>query len=157
MKHSTDLIVEAEAGAVGDVLADLATYPHWNDVVRTAISSETNDSMSSPAWITTLEARVGVFARSKQLRFIRALDEPTDGGGRRIRFDRYETDGRQHAAWTMHASVEPATANGGTERSAVTLQLAYDGGLWTSALDPVLGAAIERATRRLAEYVASRS
>jgi hypothetical protein len=68
-----------------------------------------------------------------------------------IRFERAERDGRTHAAWVMDALLSPV--EDGTQ---VSLTLHYDGGLWTGALDPVLGAAIERATRRLPEHLASR-
>ena len=102
-------------------------------------------------WSTTLRAQVGPFARSKQLRLVRTLDQHTSDGGRRIRFERREHDQRNHAEWVMDAEVVPLEG-----RSAVTLRLAYSGGLYTSVLDPILGAAIDRATRRLPEYVEQR-
>lgn len=155
MKHSsdvllrTDAVVDTDAQTLIDVLADLSTYPHWNELVSAASSAEAHEGDPGPAWSTTLRAQVGPFARSKQLRFVR--DDSGDDT-HHIRFVRREQDGREHAAWTMEAEVE---AVGPT--SLVTLTLRYDGGLWIPALGGILGGAIDRATDGLPAYLESRS
>ncbi len=146
MKHSSELLVQADPAVMMDVLADLATYPLWNDLVSNAEPTEAADGDAGPAWLTTLRAQVGPFARSKQLRFVR--DRSTESS---VRFIRHEVDGRDHAQWTMEADV--ANVDGA---SAVTLGLSYDGGLWIPALGGVLSSAIERATERLPAYLEQR-
>ena len=149
MKHSANLLVEAEDDVVGNVLADLGTYPHWNDLVQVADPAQ--DDGDGPAWTTTLRAQVGPLARSKQLRFVRTTDETQPDGSRHILFERIELDGREHAAWVMEVSTQRAEA----QSTRVTLTLSCSGGLWIPALGNVLGSAIERATTRLPSYVAS--
>jgi len=154
VKHSTNLLIEASSDVVGNVLADLGTYPHWNDLVQAAeLTSGTANTENSPSWKTTLRAQVGPLARSKQLRFVRTVDETDAAAVRTIRFVRQELDGREHAAWVMETVIEPD----GTTSSHVTLGLSYSGGLWMPALGNVLGGAIERATAKLPAYVASLS
>lgn len=150
MKHSANLLVNSPSGIVGDVLADLATYPRWNDLVQDASPVEVPDGELS-AWTTTLRAQIGPLARSKQLRFVRTVDDVADDGSRRVRFERQEVDRREHAEWVMETTVRPRDA----KQSVVTLELCYGGGLWVPALEGALGTAIERATSRLASYVAS--
>ena len=148
MKQTANLQVGASASMVSDVLADLGTYPHWNDLVQEATPTEPSDER--PAWITTLRAQVGPLARSKQLRFVRTVDK-TDADMRQIRFERMELDGREHAAWVMETSVRAS----GPDSCEVSLELSYSGGLWMPALGNVLGGAIERSTSRLPAYVDS--
>lgn len=150
MKHSSELIVRADPNKVAEVLADLSTYPSWNDLVSEAEPVEPDDGDAGPAWRTTLRAQVGPFARSKQLRFVREFNE-THEDHSSVRFIRREVDGRTHAAWTMEAEVEPVASI-----SSVTLSLAYDGGLWIPALNNVLHSAIAKATDRLPAYVEQR-
>ena len=150
MKHSSELIVQADPSKVAEVLADLATYPEWNDLVSSAELIEASNGDPGPAWRTTLRAQVGPFSRSKQLRFVRDRSEEHDDHAS-VRFIRREVDGRDHAAWTMEAEVEPVASI-----SAVTLTLSYSGGLWIPALGSVLHSAIERATERLPAYMEQR-
>lgn len=160
MKHSSDLDVDAPAATVVEALADLSTYPEWNDLVSQATPAAFLDGDPGPAWLTTLRAQVGPFARSKQLRLVR--DDSTNNGGSWARmepsdspvqlcFVRREQDDRSHAQWNMRALVTPAG-----QRSQVTLELSYDGGLWVPALGSILGGAIDRATERLPSYLESR-
>jgi hypothetical protein len=147
VEHRTRLHLEAGPAKVGPVLADLSTYPEWNDLVATAVPDDLADQDTGPVWSITLRARVGPFARSKQLRMVRVhLDDES------VRFERRERDGRTHASWVMEAEVTPAGSVGTT----VELILRYDGGLWTSALDGILRAAIERAATRLPSYLDQR-
>jgi hypothetical protein len=147
VKHSTDLVVEADSAAVIAVLADLSTYPLWNDLVTSAVTTESHVDDRGPAWSTTLRAQIGPLARSKQLRFVQShLD--TAATKKSVRFVRREIDERHHADWIMEAAVSEAGAS-----SKVTLSLAYDGGLWVPALGAVLSGAIDRATSRLPTYL----
>lgn len=158
MKHSSELVVDADARIVVDALGDLSTYPEWNDLVSRAEPSEAHPGDPGPAWFTTLRAQVGPFSRSKQLRFVR--DQPVDdledasasplipGSVHTIGFNRLEVDGRDHARWTMEATVQPVGLT-----SKITLTLTYDGGLWVPALGLVLTSAIDRATKRLPSYL----
>ena len=153
MKHSSELAVQTDPTTVGAVLSDLGTYPHWNDLVHEAVTADAAPDDVGPAWLTTLRAQVGPFARAKQLRFVRVLDETVDDV-HRTRFERREVDGREHANWIMEAEVRPGST---PDSSTVTLILTYEGGLWVPALGSILGSAIERATTRLPDYVASQS
>lgn len=160
MKHSSDLAVDAPAATVVEALEDLSTYPEWNDLVSHATPTTCLDGDLGPAWLTTLRAQVGPFARSKQLRLVRddsakndavQLNPDPSGDTVQILFVRREQDGRSHAQWNMQALVTPDG-----ERSRVTLELSYDGGLWVPALGSILGGAIDRATDRLPSYLESR-
>lgn len=153
MKLTSDLLVDAPPAAVVDVLADLSTYPAWNDLVSSAEPLEQLADDAGPVWRTTLTAKVGPFARSKQLRFVRsALNTDDETSVTTISFSRSEDDDRSHASWTMECSISPEDSS-----SRVQLTLAYDGGLWVPALGSVLDGAIERSTRRLPSYVQERS
>ena len=153
MKHSSDLEVEADAETIVETLSDLSTYPLWNDLVSAASATPAIDGDEGPAWLTTLRAQVGPFARSKQLRFVRDdhLVAPEIDGWL-IRFVRREADERTHASWTMDVQVTDLAG----PMSAVTLTLSYDGGLWVPALGAILGGAIDRATVRLPAYLETR-
>ena len=74
-----------------------------------------------PAWRVELRARIGPFARSKQLRMVRTEFEP----GRRVRFERVQDDERDHAEWILTATVDEA--EGG---ATLTTGLTYTGRLW---------------------------
>lgn len=152
VRHNTTILVAASPKLVGEVLADLSTHVEWNDVVAEAVPAATGSLSGQPAWITTLRANVGPFARSKKLRMARTENQIDTGGVRRITFERREVDGRDHADWIMRVGVSP---DGGG--SSVDLALEYTGGLWVGALDPVLRAAIDRATAKLPAYLESRT
>lgn len=137
-----------------DVVADLETYPHWLDVVDSVDRTDGDD-----AWIVTLRARVGPFARSKRLRMVR-IDQPAAqgseqaGGTKSVRFERQEVDGKEHSAWDLAANVSDLGSDAaGDAKSTVELDLKYDGGMWSGMLDGVLDAAADRATAKLQDYV----
>lgn len=137
-----------------DVVSDLETYPHWLDVVDSVDRVDAED-----AWIVTLRARVGPFARSKRLRMVRVEQagegsEPNDKASRSVRFERREVDGKKHSAWDLAANVSgPGPEASGDTRSTVELDLQYDGAMWSGMLDGVLDAAADRATAKLQDYV----
>lgn len=151
MHKAFSAITDASPEDLFAVVSDLETYPHWLDVVDAVERIDDQD-----AWIVTLRARVGPFARSKRLRMVRTVltdgsAEP-DGSTRSVRFERAETDGKDHSAWTLAADVSPTDAEDG--RSAVVLDLQYEGAMWSGMLDGVLDAAADRATKKLQSYVA---
>ncbi len=130
-----------------DIVADLSTYQHWLSLVHRVEPADASDDDAGPAWWVTLRAKVGPFARNKRLRMVRTqFDAPSH-----VRFERNETDGKEHSAWVMAAAVS-ATEN---EHSLVAVTLRYDGQLWNGALESVLGSAIDGAVRGLSDYVAT--
>ena len=135
MQTTVELLIPDATSA--DLFAQVATldrYPAWMRLVHRV--DELPLDAGRPAWLVELRARVGPFARSKQLRMVRTAFEP----GRFARFERDQDDGRQHAAWTLAATVEPA--EGGAR---LTMDLAYSGNLWASAvLERVLDDEIRR-------------
>ncbi len=150
-------VTDASPDDLFEVVSDLETYPHWLDVVDSVERTDDPD-----AWIVTLRARVGPFARSKRLRMVRTVltAAPSDQGEAKssVRFERSETDGKQHSAWTLAADVAPVdsgvdTSGGG--QSEVTLDLQYEGAMWSGMLDGVLDAAADRASKKLQSYVAA--
>ncbi len=147
MRTSESVSVPAPPDAVFPFIVDLATYPSWLGLVHAATPDA---STGAPAWLVELRARVGPFARSKQLRMERT--ERVDG--ELAVFERAEVDGREHARWTLRAELAP-TADGGT---LVTMHLAYDGRLWTAGLlERVLDEEIRRGRVGLVEAVSGGS
>lgn len=131
------------------VVGDLATYPGWLDLVRSATPAaparaERDEADDRPAWDVELRGRVGPLARSKRLRMVRTR---LDGEG--ATFERAEALDGSHAAWTLVADVEPAG-----DGSRLTMRLHYGGSLWGPVLDRVLADAVARARQRLPGVVA---
>ena len=138
--------VEAQAAPerLFPIVADLGRYPELLDIVHRVEPAEPGPD-GRPAWLVTLRAKLGPFARSKRLRMVRTeLDEPY-----RVRFERAELDGRDHSSWVLEAQVEPAATASPSQRSAVTMALAYGGTLWTSALEGLLRDQVTDAVARL--------
>jgi len=119
-------------------LADLSTYPEWLMLVAAAEPDGDN------TWTITLRARLGPLARSKRLRMVRtAVDETS------VRFERNETDGRDHAEWILTAGLEPL----GHNSCEVKVHLHYGGALWTAPLEIVLASFEGTAADRLSTYL----
>ena len=135
-----------EGAAAPDVFAHVATldrYPAWMRLVHRVDPSEPDDGR--PTWRVELRARIGPFARSKQLRMVRTEYEPDH----HARFDRVQDDDREHAEWTLEATVDEA--DGG---AALTTALTYTGRLWGSAaLQRVLDEEIRRGKVALRDLV----
>lgn len=147
MHQTVTAPVAATPDRVATIIGDLATYPHWLDLV-TAAAPVAGDN-DPPAWLVTIRAKVGPFARSKKLRMVRTIDDHNDGRTH-YRFERQELDDRSHSAWTLDASV--VSDSGGPGNSTVTMDLRYDGGLWTTPLEPILGSFIAGAGPDLEAY-----
>ena len=117
------LIPDAAADSLFAQVATLDRYPAWMRLVHRVEELAPDDGRK--AWRVQLRARVGPFARSKQLRMVRTAFEP----GRMARFERIEDDDRDHAAWILAATV--AAAEGG---ATVVTDLTYSGSLWGSGV-----------------------
>ncbi len=144
MERTATTVTSADAADLFAIVADLATYPDWMDLVTRTEPAEAHPGDAGPAWLVTLRARVGPFARSKRLRMVRSQHDPSD----RVRFERCEVDGRHHSSWVLDATVADVPAG-----SQVTMRLRYDGSLWSGLLDAVLGSQIETAIPRLQGHV----
>lgn len=136
------------AGALFTWVGDLARYPDWLDIVRSATPlprpapGDPPPPESAPAWDVVLQARIGPLRRSKRLRMARTGVQD----GRWARFERREDDGREHACWSLEARLDPE--GGGTR---LVMDLRYDGALWSPPLELLLHNQIERSKPRLAE------
>ena len=137
------LIADARPEDLFEQVASLDRYPAWMRLVHRVEPLEPDDGR--PAWRVELRARVGPFARSKQLRMVRTELEP----GRRVRFERIQDDERDHAEWILMATVAPA--EGG---ASVVTELTYSGNLWgSSVLQRALDDEIRRGKDALARLV----
>ena len=142
-----DLTVELDTPYPPEVVfpwvAELDRYPAWLEIVPRAVPDQ---QAPTPSWQVDLRGRLGPLARRKRLRMARTdLDEP-----HRVRFERAELDGRQHAAWTLEAAVEP-TAEG----SRLTMGLHYGGSLFAPVLERLLAEEVDRSRQRLLDLLAS--
>jgi hypothetical protein len=121
---SVDIVIEGASTAdVWEHIALLDHYPPWMRLVHRVQPLATDEGR--PAWWVELRARVGPFARSKQLRMVRVAVEPE----RSVRFERIQPDERDHANWILAARLD--ATNGGTR---LTMDLSYTGDLWTGGL-----------------------
>ena len=144
MQTTASLFIDgASAGDVFEQLATLDRYPAWMRLVHRVDALAPDEGR--PAWRVELRARVGPFARSKQLRMVRTIHEPPH----RVRFERVQDDDRDHAAWILGATVEDA--DGG---ALVVTELTYSGKLWgSSVLERVLEDEIRRGKEALTGLV----
>lgn len=146
MEHSETVDLRRAPDVVWPFIADLTAYPGWLRFVHRAGVADVADPDGRAAWNVELRARVGPFARSKQLRMVRVREVEN----RAARFERVELDGRDHANWILDAALEPLDG----ERSRLTMQLSYDGQLWTGGLlDRVLRDEIAKARESLDQAV----
>jgi Polyketide cyclase / dehydrase and lipid transport len=144
-------VISSETSATPEKLFvamnDLGTYSEWMSLIDTCEPTAAVDDDLGPAWVVTLKAKVGPFARSKRLRMVRVESVANE----RVRYERNETDGKQHSDWVMEAEIESRPKNA----SAVTVELTYSGGLWSGPLDVVLGTQVDDARERLRAYLES--
>lgn len=135
--------VEADPSVTIAALADLSVYSHWLTLVSAA---EPIDDAEPPTWNVTIKAQLGPLARSKRLRMARTELEEA-----RVKFERAEVDGRNHAEWILEAFVVPsATIDGGSD---VLVHLYYGGALWSMPLELVLATFEGTAGARLDTYL----
>jgi len=154
MKTTITAVIDgATTSSLFEQVATLERYPAWMRLVHRAAPLEPDDGRL--AWWVELRAKIGPFARSKQLRMVRTVFEPD----RRVRFERVQHDRRDHAEWILTADVADvadssdvaATAGGDGLRGAViTMHLEYTGELWSaSVLGRILDDEVRRSTRAL--------
>lgn len=132
-------------------VGSLDTYDRWLEIVPGTEGAPAIDGDPGPAWQVTLRGRLGPLARSKRLRMVRTEHRPAVGEEPGLAlFERRETDGRDHAAWRLTATVE------GTESgSCLVMDLHYGGSLWVPLLDRLLSSEIDESRRRLRLLVES--
>lgn len=145
MDVTADLVAPCTPEALYAWVDDLGRYPQWLEIVPRATSVEAHPDDPGPAWSVDLRGRLGPFARSKRLRMARTVHEPG-----RVRFERVEHDGRQHAPWVLSADVAPA--EGGTR---LRMHMHYGGSLGGPLVERLLTDEIKRSRPRLLALLAS--
>lgn len=148
MDVTAELSCHADAAAVHAIVADLATYPSWLDIVARCSVTDPAADDDRPAWLIDLRGQMGPLRRTKRLRMVRVVDEAN-----RVRFERRELDGRKHSAWTLSAEIAPADIDAAEAGVLLTMRLHYGGNLWLPILDRLLSDEIERSAPRLAALV----
>ena len=119
-------------------VSDLKKFEEWMPLIHSVESAGDN------VWNVELRAKVGVLARSKRLRMRRTSNTPEH-----IVFERDESDGRNHSAWTLKVNTEPSQSG-----CVVTMELTYGGALWTAGiLDRVLASQVEAGKAGLTRVV----
>jgi hypothetical protein len=142
MQIERDTVLPGSPERAFALVDDLSAYPAWMDLVHEVDEEPPSDDRR--VWNVELQAQVGPFARSKRLRMVRVVHEPS----RRVVFERDEIDGRQHSPWTLAATLGPGSSDPGDTR--LTMTLTYGGNLWTGAvLQRVLDDHIERGAAAL--------
>ncbi len=126
-------------------VGDLALYPQWLSIVPRA--EKEPSGVEVPAWSVELRAKVGPLARSKKLRMERVVDEPDH-----VRFERHETDGREHSSWVLDAAIE--TTDTGCR---LTMLLSYGGAFGGGLVERLLRDEIESSKQKLRTLVESAS
>jgi hypothetical protein len=121
-------------------MSDLSAYTQWLDIVYRA-EADVQSIGGDPVWNVQLRGKVGPFARSKNLRMVRTVNE----AGSRVVFERKELDGRSHSAWVLTADISPKG-----DGSTVAVHLHYGGTLFTGGvLERLLADQITRGQQRL--------
>lgn len=131
MDLERSVTLHASRDDVFALVDDLDDYPAWMPLVHRAVATP-----DAAAWNVELRAEIGPFARSKRLRMVRTRFEPPH----RVRFERAEVDGRDHAVWRLEAVVlddaddtpRDDVRDGGEVE--LVMRLHYGGRLWTGGL-----------------------
>lgn len=121
-------------------MSSLDRYTEWLTIVPRA---EIEPESDPQAWAVELRAKVGPIARSKRLRMVRTIDEPTH-----VRFERAELDGRNHSPWTLDARLDSI----GT-RARLTMGLHYGGAVGAGVFERLLRDEIESSKETLRTLV----
>lgn len=145
MDLTATLDAECPPEAMYDWVGTLDTYDRWLEIVPRTEPAPAMPDDPGPAWFVTLRGRLGPLARSKRLRMVRTSDRAPECAV----FERRETDGRDHSAWVLTATV---SSDGPT--STLTMDLHYGGSLWVPLLDRLLTSEIEASRERLRALVA---
>lgn len=147
MELSEELLTGAQPQELFDLVADLHNYPDWLGLVARVETEPGDDGADGEprpdgAWIVELRGHLGPFARSKRLRMVRTAAERP----RLVRYERIETDGRQHAEWRLEAHIAPTEAG-----ALLTMHLHYGGSRFAPVLAPILREEIRKGRRALRE------
>ncbi len=143
MDFTTTIEMPVSPARLFHEVADLARYPSWLTIVPRAIPNPDDDD----TWVIDLRGQFGPLARSKRLRMVRTVCEPPH----QVRFERQETDGREHSAWVLDARVSTGAS---TDTSHLTMLLHYGGSFGAATLERMLRDQIEPSRVRLAERLA---
>lgn len=129
-------------------ISDLANYPRWLELVHSATAVDDLVDKTRPTWQVELQARIGVFARSKRLRMTRTIcDAPN-----LVVFERNEQDSRKHAEWVLRATVN-ATPVG----AELVTNLNYSGKLFNNTvLERALADQIKTGREKLIQQLSAR-
>jgi Polyketide cyclase / dehydrase and lipid transport len=133
MKVTATLDAPCTAATMFSWVEDLTRYPEWLTIL-------TEVEPDADGWRVELRGKLGPLARSKRLRMERTVHRPNE----QVVFERRETDGRNHAAWTLHSAV---TENG--TGCQLVMDLGYEGKLWGSVIEALLKDEIDQARGRL--------
>ena len=148
MRIERSVQLGATPEAAFSMVDDLGRYPEWMDLVHDVVEAPPAPG-GERVWDVELRAQVGPLARSKRLRMVRTVHDPT----RRVVFERREVDGRQHSPWILESTLDAR----GADTVELTMLLTYGGNLWTGAvLERVLDDHVERGAAALAERVDAR-
>lgn len=142
MDLSEELRTGADPNELYEMLADLGNYPDWLGLVSHVDAEVEPHRDPRGSWLVELRGRVGPFARSKRLRMVRTTAERP----RQVRYERVETDGRDHAPWRLEAHIVSA-GKGAT----LTVHLHYGGTRFAPVLAPILREEIRKGRRVLQE------
>jgi hypothetical protein len=137
MKVTATLDAPCNAATMFAWVEDLTRYPKWLTIL-------TEVEPDDDGWRVELRGKLGPLARSKRLRMERTVHHPNE----LVVFERRETDGRNHAAWTLHSTVTE-TATG----SHLVMDLGYEGKLWGAVIEALLRDEIDQASGRLLALV----
>lgn len=157
MKTTITAVIDGSTtSSLFEQVATLERYPAWMRLVYRATPLDPDEGRL--AWWVELRAKVGPFARSKQLRMVRTVFEPD----RRVRFERVQHDHRDHAEWILTADVADVAESAdraadvavaaveGAPGAVITMHLEYTGELWSaSVLGRILDDEVRRSTRSL--------
>jgi hypothetical protein len=148
-----DVIATLDAACPPDRLrtwvGDLDRYPAWLSIVPRAdreaapVDHATAENDGHPAWAVELRAKLGPLARSKRLRMVRTVDDEVH-----VRFERWETDGKNHSPWVLDARIEVVEIG-----SRLMMSLHYGGNFGGGLLERLLTDEIESSKPRLLALV----
>lgn len=142
MRAEAETVLQATPDRVFAVLADLATWPAWLDVVARAEPDGTR------AWRVRLGLSFGPASVGYDVRMVRVTASPAPDGREqtdRLRFERDEGDGRDdHSMVVIDVGLVATGA-----RTTATLMLAIDKRIPLLDLQRQLDRRAARATRRL--------
>lgn len=147
---TAELVAPCDPGDLFHWIEDLHRYPQWLDIVPVAAPAPAHPGDAGPAWSVTLRGRLGPLARSKRLRMVRTVHDVP----RRVRFERAERDGREHAPWVLSAEVVNEAIEDGSQAgpsSLLKMHLHYGGTLGGPPVRKLLSDAIGRSRARLLE------